>query len=72
VSAAEAYFDSWGKALYTAGIDPNLHFVHHTWRKRYSHNYQRRYSQQLLRTDDELMQLCKWLNERRDIEIHDV
>jgi hypothetical protein len=33
VNAAEAYFDSWGKALYTAGIDPNLHFVHHTWRK---------------------------------------
>jgi hypothetical protein len=32
VSAAEAYFGSWGKALYTAGIDPNLYFVHHTWR----------------------------------------
>ena len=24
VSAAEAYFGSWGKALYAAGIDPNL------------------------------------------------
>jgi hypothetical protein len=24
---------------------------------------------QLLRIDDELMQLCKWLNERRDNEI---
>jgi hypothetical protein len=24
---------------------------------------------QLLRIDDELMQLCKWLNEMRDIEI---
>jgi hypothetical protein len=24
---------------------------------------------QLLRIDDELMQLCKWLNERRDTEI---
>lgn len=23
---------------------------------------------QLLRIDDELMQLCKWLNEKRDIE----
>jgi len=33
VSAAEAYFGSWGRALHTAGIDPNLHFVHHTWRK---------------------------------------
>jgi hypothetical protein len=34
VSAAEAYFGSWGKALYAAGIDPNLYFVHHKWRKR--------------------------------------
>jgi hypothetical protein len=34
VSAAEAHFGSWGKALYAAGIDPNLYFVHHTWRKR--------------------------------------
>ena len=33
VSAAEAYFGSWGKALYAAGIDPNLYFVHHKWRK---------------------------------------
>jgi hypothetical protein len=33
VSAAEAYFGSWGKALYAAGIDPNLYFVHHRWRK---------------------------------------
>jgi hypothetical protein len=24
---------------------------------------------QLLRIDDELMRLCKWLNEKRDIEI---
>ncbi len=32
VSAAEAYFGSWGKALHAAGIDPNLYFVHHTWR----------------------------------------
>src|SRR5262249_33724807 len=24
LSAAEAYFGSWGKALYAAGIDPNL------------------------------------------------
>jgi hypothetical protein len=33
VSAAEAYCGSWGNALYAAGIDPNLYFVHHTWRK---------------------------------------
>jgi hypothetical protein len=25
---------SWGKALYAAGIDPNLYFVYHRWRKR--------------------------------------
>src|SRR5438128_2909810 len=34
VSAAEAYFGSWGRALHAADIDPNLYFVHHTWRKR--------------------------------------
>jgi hypothetical protein len=34
LSAAEAYFGSWGKALHAAGIDPNLYFVHHKWRKR--------------------------------------
>jgi hypothetical protein len=33
VSAAEAYFGSWGKALYAAGIDPSLYFVRHKWRK---------------------------------------
>jgi hypothetical protein len=33
VSAAEAYFGSWGKALHFAGIDPNLYFVHQKWRK---------------------------------------
>jgi len=33
VSAAEAHFGSWGKALYAAGIDPNLYFVHHKRRK---------------------------------------
>jgi hypothetical protein len=32
VSAAEAYFGSWGKALYAAGIDPNLYFVRRKWR----------------------------------------
>ena len=32
VSAAEAHFGSWGKALQAAGIDPNLYFVHHKWR----------------------------------------
>ena len=34
LSAAEVYFGSWGKALYAAGIDPNLYFVRHKWRKR--------------------------------------
>jgi hypothetical protein len=24
---------------------------------------------QLLRIDDDLMQLCKWLNEKRDVEV---
>jgi hypothetical protein len=33
VRAAEAHFGSWGKALYASGIDPNLYFVHHKWRK---------------------------------------
>jgi hypothetical protein len=33
LSAAEAHFGSWGKALYATGIDPNLYFVHHKWRK---------------------------------------
>ena len=33
VSAAEAHFGSWGKALYAAGIDPSLYFMHHKWRK---------------------------------------
>jgi hypothetical protein len=33
LSAAEAHFGSWGKALYASGIDPNLYFVHHKWRK---------------------------------------
>jgi hypothetical protein len=27
LSAAEAYFGSWGKDLYAAGIDPSLYFV---------------------------------------------
>jgi hypothetical protein len=33
VSAAEAHFGSWGKALYAAGIDPSLYFVRRKWRK---------------------------------------
>ena len=33
VSAAEAHFGSWGKALDASGVNPNLYFVHHTWRK---------------------------------------
>ena len=33
VSAAQAYFGSWGRALHLAGIDPNLYFVHR-WRNR--------------------------------------
>jgi hypothetical protein len=30
VSAAERLFGSWKNTLYVAGIDPNLHFPHHT------------------------------------------
>ena len=33
VSAAEAYFGSWGNALHAAGIDPNR-YLHRKWRKR--------------------------------------
>ena len=33
VSAAEAYFGTWGNALYAAGIDPNL-YLRGKWRKR--------------------------------------
>jgi hypothetical protein len=33
VSAAEAYLGSWGRTLHANGIDPNLYFVHRTWRK---------------------------------------
>jgi hypothetical protein len=33
VSPAERYLGRWGKALYADGIDPNLYFVHHRWRK---------------------------------------
>jgi hypothetical protein len=32
--ATERSRASLSKALYAAGIDPNLYFVHHTWRKR--------------------------------------
>ena len=31
--AAEKQFGSWGKALYAAGIDPNLYYVHRQWRE---------------------------------------
>ena len=34
VSAAEAYFGRWGKALYAAGIDPNEYFVRRAWHQR--------------------------------------
>jgi hypothetical protein len=34
LSAAEAYFGSWGKALYAAGIDPNEYFVRRAWHQR--------------------------------------
>ena len=34
LSAAEAYFGSWGKGLYAARVDPNLYFVRRKWRKR--------------------------------------
>jgi hypothetical protein len=33
VRAAEKQFGSWGKALYAAGIDPNLYFVQRQWRE---------------------------------------
>src|SRR5207237_10361492 len=33
VSTAAAHFGRWGKAWYAAGMDPNLYFVHHKWRK---------------------------------------
>jgi uncharacterized protein YqjF (DUF2071 family) len=33
LSAAEAYFGTWGNALHAAGIDPNLYF-RRKWRKR--------------------------------------
>jgi hypothetical protein len=32
LSATEAYFGNWGKALYAAGIDPSLYFVRRKWR----------------------------------------
>jgi hypothetical protein len=32
ISAAEAYFGSWGRALHAAGIDPNQYFVRRKWR----------------------------------------
>jgi hypothetical protein len=32
------------------------------------HEDRRRYPKQLLRINDELLQLCKWLNEKRDME----
>jgi len=34
LSAAEAYFGRWGKALYAAGIDPNEYFVRRAWHQR--------------------------------------
>jgi len=33
VTAAEVYFGNWGNALDAAGIDPNLYFGRHKWRK---------------------------------------
>jgi hypothetical protein len=33
VRAAEKQFGSWGKALYAAGIDPDLYYVHRQWRE---------------------------------------
>jgi hypothetical protein len=69
VSAAEARFGSWGKALYrpqsvlcpsqvaqiesTGGADMTI---------------DEDTLKQLLRINDELLELCKWLNERRDME----
>jgi hypothetical protein len=33
VRAAEKQFGSWGKALYAAGINSNLYYVHRQWRE---------------------------------------
>jgi hypothetical protein len=32
LTAAEAYFGSWGKALHAVRIDPRLYFVRRKWR----------------------------------------
>ncbi len=40
VSAAEAYFGSWGRAVHAAGIDPNLYFFHLKWRAGKERPYQ--------------------------------
>ena len=34
LSAGEAYFGNWGKALYAAGIDPTEYFVRRAWHQR--------------------------------------
>ena len=34
LSAAEAHFGNWGKALYAAGIDPKEYFVRRDWHQR--------------------------------------
>jgi hypothetical protein len=37
--------------------------------ERFTHMIDDETLKQLLQIDDELMQLCKWLNEKRDIEV---
>jgi hypothetical protein len=69
VSAAEAHFGSWGKALDASGIDPSLYFVHHKWRKSRAQALRYAALKKLLRINDRLFQLCKLLNEKRDTEI---
>jgi hypothetical protein len=65
VSAAEAYFESWGRALHAPGIDPNLYFVRRKWREQtkkampasqgQTMTFDDNTLRQLLRIDDELM-----------------
>jgi len=45
LSATEAYFGNWGKALYAAGIDHSLYFVRRKWRGPRVGRFYRRSSQ---------------------------
>ena len=74
VSAAEAHFGSWGKALYAAGHRPQSVLCPSQVAQIESAGGSDMMIdddtlKQLLRINDELLQLCKWLNEKRDTEI---